>query len=177
MAPISLHQYLHYSQHQQPNEPGVYCALVWDLRESPAGAARHVTKLDTPLSATRLGDPATYPPVTSLQITSVIFPESCQVIEAVNPVYVTVLDVLHAIYSTVHAPLEDEEWGKFTSKQQLRTQEAYERRCKLSLNPEGCALQGKLRIDCLANHTIFGGLSVSLENEYSCILSLRRPPA
>lgn len=176
MTPIIIHQYLHYSQHQQPNEPGVYCPIVWDLREAPAGAARHVGKLDVPLTTRRLGEPATYPPVTSLQITCNILPETHKVIEVTNSAYVTLLDVMQAIYDALHAPLEEGEWNRLTRKQQGKIQEAFDRRCRLALNPAVCAAGGRVLLDYVVNHVIFGGLSVSLENEYSAILSLRRPP-
>ena len=171
---LSLHQYLHYSQHQQPTEPGVYCPLVWDLRETPAGAARHVNKLDRPLSTRRLNEPATYPPVTSLRITCDIFPEPW-VIRATNVAGVTLLDVLNAIYTALHARLDTQTWNDLPTKKQQRVQAAFERRCRLALNPDSCFAQGRLRIDCLVNHTMFGGLSVSLETPQTCILSLRRP--
>ena len=174
-APLSLHQYLHYSQYQQPGEPGLYCPLVWDMRESPAGAARHVTSLETPLSGRQFSQTATYPPLVLLKITSDILPEPWT-IEAANPVYVTLLDVLQAIYTNLHVPLEESEWARLPRKQQTRTHAAFERRCQLALDPSHCRAQGKLRIDCLANHVIFGGLSPSPETQSSCILSLRRPP-
>lgn len=176
---LSLHQYLHYSQHEQPTEPGLYCSLVWDLRETPAGAARHVKKLDKPLSTRRLNEPATFPPVTSLQITCDIFPEPW-VIKATNTAgvrgaTVTLLDVLNAIYTALHVPLGTQAWNDLPTKKQQRVQAAFERRCRLALNPDSCFAQGMLRIDCLVNHTVFGGLSVSLEKPRTCILSLRRP--
>ena len=176
MTPIIIHQYLHYSQHQQPNEPGVYCPLVWDLRERPAGAARHVAKLETPLTARRLGEPATYPPVTALQITCNILPETCQVIEVTNNAFVTLLDVMQAIYDAIHAPLDEAEWNRLQRKQQAKIQDAFEKRCRMALDPAACTAGGKLLIDYLVNHLIFGGLTVSLEKEYAAILSLRRPP-
>lgn len=176
MTAINIHQYLHYSQHPQPNEPGVYCALIWDLREAPTGAARHVAKLETPLTTRRLSEPATYPPVTSLSITCEFLPEAFRTIEISNTNYISLLDVLQAIYTNLHTPLESSVWSEMTRKHQARTREAFERRCRLSLEPDLCVAQGKLRVDCLAKHTIFGGLSRSLENEYAAIMSVRIPP-
>jgi hypothetical protein len=31
-------------------------------------------------------------------------------------------------------------------------------------------------VDCLLQHTLFAGLSVSLVKDCSCVLTLRRPP-
>lgn len=166
-------RYLHYSQYHQPNDPTLYCPLVWDLRESPAPSARHVSKLETPLSR-ELAHPATYPPVTHLVIRCNLLPDEW-VIEAHNPSFVTLLDVLQAIYTSLHIPLKASEWGGLSAKQQGRVEDAFRRRCAQAIDPEQCELAGKLRIDRLARHSIFGGLSASLEDETSCILSLRRP--
>ncbi|KAH6917928.1 hypothetical protein BKA70DRAFT_4386 [Coprinopsis sp. MPI-PUGE-AT-0042] len=173
--PFSLHSFLHYSQHQQPTDPSLYCSLVWDLRESPASSARHVSKLDAPLSS-ELAHPATYPPVARLSITCNLLPDGW-VMEATNAsyAYVTLLDVLQAIYTCLHVPLQTSEWDALSPKQQDRVQDAFRRRCAQAIDPAQCELTGKLRIDRLARHTLFGGLTPSLEDESSYILSLRRP--
>ena len=173
-TPFTLHQYLHYSQHEQPSEPGIYCPLVWDLRELPSSGARHVSNLQQPLSPRRLAQAATFPLVQSLEITCDILPEHW-LIEAYNPAYVTLFDVLQAIYDSLHVPLLEEECERLTPKQRARARAAYERRCEMALQPEVCREQGMLRLDCLANHILFGGLSPSMEMRWSFILSLRRP--
>jgi hypothetical protein len=171
--PLSLHSFLHYSQYQQPTDPSLYCSLVWDLRESPAPSARHVSKLDSPLSS-ELAHPATYPPVARLTITCNLLPDNWRM-EATNPSYVSLLDVLQAIYTSLHIPLQTSEWEVLSPKQKDRVQEAFRRRCAQAIDPAECELAGKLRIDRLALHTIFGGLTASLEDKSSFILSLRRP--
>ena len=95
--------------------------------------------------------------------------------EARNPAGVTLLDVLQAIYASLHLPLKTSEWDGLSPKQQGRVEEAFRRRCAQAIDPVQCELAGKLRIDRLARHSVFGGLSPSLEDEASYILSVRRP--
>ncbi|TFK26576.1 hypothetical protein FA15DRAFT_702686 [Coprinopsis marcescibilis] len=173
---LILSNYILYSQHPQPTDPTIYCPLVWDLRESPASSARHVSNLQRSLSSRELSQPASFPSVSSLTITCNLFPDTWS-IQAENAIYVTVHDVLHAIYTSLYMPLKREEWDSLSRRQHDLVQSAFERRCRNAINPEECAAAGKMRIDYLAHHIIFGGLSASLEDENTCILSLRRLPA
>ncbi|EAU89383.2 hypothetical protein CC1G_11079 [Coprinopsis cinerea okayama7 len=175
MMQTHLHGFLHYSQIPQPEDPTIFCPLIWDLREAPASSARLAARPESPLTTRELNSPATQPSVTSLAITCDLLLASWT-IEARNSLFVTISDVLRAVYVALHVPIKTSEWDTLSRKQQDRIHEAFQRRCRLAIDPAQCEAAGVMRIDYLGHHTLFGGLSPSLETDNTCILSLRRLP-
>ncbi|EDR08206.1 ectomycorrhiza-regulated small secreted protein [Laccaria bicolor S238N-H82] len=171
MPIMNLHPLLCYSQH--PVESNHCCAILWDLREAPVSIP-HVSSLDHFLPDAELTQHATSPPVTIFHVSCGFFPEEWS-IEVRNPQGVTVLDVLKAIHSALQPQIHQHEWERLCKKHQDRVAAVFDARWRVSAEPEESRTHGVLRIDCLLHHTWFGGLSVSLEDENSCILSLRRP--
>ncbi|TFK32339.1 ectomycorrhiza-regulated small secreted protein [Crucibulum laeve] len=169
---IFLHPLLRQSQHEVV--PDHRCYILWDLREAPAFSARSVSRLEHSIPHSHLSQNATVPPTTLLYITIGILPESWA-ITVQNAWSITVLDVLASIYSSLLTPLTHSEWDRLSLKHRQRVTGMFENRCRLSANEQETRSQGVLRVDCLLRHTWFAGLTISLEVENSCILSLRRP--
>ncbi|KAF8155949.1 ectomycorrhiza-regulated small secreted protein [Crassisporium funariophilum] len=168
---FALHPLLCYTQHDII--PGHCSHILWDLREAPE-SARRVLKLDEPLSPFDLSQPATSPPVLVLHVTCGMFPVEWP-IEVRRLQGVTVGDVLHAIHDVVSKQIRRDEWELLCLKQQDRIGVVFDNRCRMSVDREECRARGVLRVDCLLHHTWFAGLSASLVDDCSCILTLRRP--
>ncbi|KAF5379124.1 hypothetical protein D9615_006082 [Tricholomella constricta] len=179
---LALHPLLQYSQHDLL--PGLCTALLWDLRDTPLTSARHIAA-HHPLSAHELTQPATTPRVTTLHLTCGLLhlplpPDSGEgegawAMEAHNPHGVTLLDVLHALHAGLQTPLTHEEWGALCVKQQTRVGAAFDLRWRAAGAPMETRARGVVRADCLLRHTLFAGLSVSLVEPDSCMLTVRRP--
>ena len=164
-----LHQLLQYYQYDVA--PGHYSPLLWDLRESPE-SARRVVHLDETISAAQLSQHATSPPILILHITCDLFPH--WPIEVRRLEGITVQDVLDAIHTMLQQQIRHQEWNTFSNKHQARIAAVFDDRCKSAVNRDECRSRGVLRIDCLLLHTLFAGLSISLDLEDACILTLRR---
>ncbi|KAG5642359.1 hypothetical protein DXG03_002956 [Asterophora parasitica] len=102
--------------------------------------------------------------------------------EAHNPHGVTVLDVLTALYTGLQTPLTHDEWDALSAKQQKRVSAAFDARWRLAGSEPGAEEVGEevrgrgvVRADCLLHHTLFAGLTVSLVELKSCVLTVRRP--
>ncbi|KAJ7211174.1 ectomycorrhiza-regulated small secreted protein [Mycena pura] len=173
MAPPALHHLLQYNQHQ--DELGHCCALLWDMREPPRSAARHVSAPDRPLSEFELTQHATNPPVTVLRVTCGVFPEASWVSEARNWLGVTVKNVLDAISTTMGTQISYPEWDKLCPKQQNRVNVVFDARWRGSADPTEVRAHGVLRSDCLLQHIHFAGLSIEPESEDTYFLTLKRP--
>lgn len=85
-----------------------------------------------------------------------------------------VRDVLDAIYDTLHVPLTNMEWEGLSDKQQARVKRAFEVRWREAAHPEHERRSGIRRVDCLLGCTAFAGLSMSLDSDFDCVLSLGR---
>lgn len=179
MPELALHPILQYS-HCNLTE-GLCCPLIWDLREPPT-TARHISSPTVPISSFELTQHATAPPIQHLSIICTLLPEPWP-IQANNPYGVTVQDVLQAIFTVVSTQLTHPEWDRLCQKQRDRMEKVFETRCRVSPNSMAVWEHGVIRVDCLLQHTLFGGFSVlpadgrqnqdSSANTY--ILSLRRP--
>jgi len=168
---LVLHPLLSYSQHEIV--PGNCAPIVWDLREPPESAL-HVDNHDKPLSPASLSKHATNPPCLVLRIKCDIFPEPW-LIEVRRMEPLTVGDVLHTIHSVIKRRITQSEWDRISEKQRGRIGVIFDSRCKLSLQREECRANGVLRVDCLLSHTLFAGLSASLDEDGTFIMTLRRP--
>jgi hypothetical protein len=172
MNPLLLHRLLCYSQH---NIIGTHCcSLLWDFQEPPAYSVRHVSGSNALLTDTELSEPATSPAVISLHIKCGIFPFDWP-IHAYNPQGVTIRDVLHAIHACLQLQIRRDEWDSLCAKQRDRINRVFDTRWRVSADPPSVRTHGVLRVDCLLQHIWFAGLTVSLVQENSCILTLRRP--
>lgn len=162
------------------------CHLSWDLRDPPSASAILVQDpFPVPSSPTihihrcRLGyqlissDDATNPPVSRLQIICDLLPFRWP-IEARNDRGVKVHDVIEAIYKVAQVPLRPDEWERMSSKDRNRIQAAYKLRWMNAAQPEVERQRGVRRIDCLLHYTRFGGLSISFDRSYRCVLTLSR---
>ncbi|RDB28043.1 hypothetical protein Hypma_002196 [Hypsizygus marmoreus] len=171
MSPLTLHPLLAYSQH---NIAVGHCnAILWDLREAPT-SIRHVSNLDIVLTEHELSELATTPPVKSLHVVCGLFAEDWP-IDARNPQGVTILDVLKAIYTCLQTQITQEEWYRMCLKQRRRVSVVFDARWRVAKDTTITHAHGVLRADCLLQHTLFAGLTVSLETEGTCILTLRCP--
>lgn len=167
-----LHPLLRYNQHAVAS--GHCCPLLWDLR-SPPELAKRVVNADQAITSFYLSRLATNPPTAILHITNDIFPGEWP-IEVRRLEGITVGDILHAIHTALMLPIRRQEWEQLSEKQRGRIDLVFEERCKMSIDREESRSRGVLRIDCLLQHTLFAGLSISLVKDCSCILTLRRPP-
>ncbi|KZP24955.1 hypothetical protein FIBSPDRAFT_856308 [Athelia psychrophila] len=159
------------------------CPLIWDLRDPPSTAAQLVpshTRTSTSISATprprtRLpSEPATSPPVSALHIKCGLFSANRWRMSAHNARGVTVSDVLCTIHATVHVPLTKAEWAAMSDKQHARVKRAYDARWQGAKHPERERAEGLRRVDALLGCTRFGGLIMSFEKDFECVLSLTR---
>lgn len=173
MTDFTMHPLLSYSQHNVlgGDVAGHPCLTTWDMR-TPTEYARY-TKHDQPLTSTDLAQPATQPPLESLEITCGFFPGNWP-ITIRRPRGITVGDVLEAIHTAIIRRISHAEWEAFSERQREGIKIVFNNRWQAAADPDVCRQNGVLRMDCLLQHTLFGGLSVSLETEDSCILSLRR---
>ncbi|KAF5310872.1 hypothetical protein D9619_007876 [Psilocybe cf. subviscida] len=167
---LAIHPLLVYSQHDVL--PGHVTPLMWDLHETPDGI-HFVDNPDEPLALEHLEEDATKPSLTSLTITCGVLPADCPIIIK-QKLGINVSDVLRGIYAAVHRRISHDEWNELSSKEQARITATFEERCNKSTDPQATRKNGVLRIDCLLQHTSFAGLSVSPDEEDTCILTLRR---
>lgn len=154
------------------------CYLIWDLRDPPSTAAQFVPSHTSSTSAThkphnRLpSEPATSPPVSALHIKCGLLSAKHWHISAHNAHGVTVSDVLSAIHATVHVPLTKPEWAAMSDKQRAGVKRAYDARWREAKHPEKERAAGVRRVDALLGCTRFGGLIMSFESDFECVLSL-----
>ncbi|KAF9530443.1 ectomycorrhiza-regulated small secreted protein [Crepidotus variabilis] len=165
-----LHSLLRY--YQRGVIPGRVSPLQWDIREVPETARRIFNRNDL-ITAFHLIRPSTSPPMIVFRVISGIFPEPWP-IEIRKLEIITIGDVLHAIHSALMRPLRRDEWERLCDKQRSRIEAVFEERCDQAQNADECRSRGVLRVDCLLKHTLFGGLSISPEEDCTSILTLRR---
>jgi len=85
-----------------------------------------------------------------------------------------VRDVLEAIYNVTHAPLTHDEWERLSLKQQERIKRVFDVRWREAANPEQERKNGVRRVDCLLQCTRLGGLTMSYDNNFECIMTMTR---
>lgn len=171
MPAAKLHHLLRYTNTDVMGHH--HCPILWDLREPPSRSVRHVSNPYKCISPAELSQPATSPPVTSLQVTCDVFPYRWP-IEAHNPHGVTICDLFEAIYTVVQTRIRRAEWAQLSEKQRDRISEVFDHRWKSSSDPWRVRGNGVTRADCLLHSTSFSGLSMSFERGRSYILTLSR---
>uniref|UniRef100_A0A0W0G9M2 Putative ectomycorrhiza-regulated small secreted protein n=1 Tax=Moniliophthora roreri TaxID=221103 RepID=A0A0W0G9M2_MONRR len=174
-----IHPLLEHQPFDLESKGGHCCPLLWDLREHPANAnAFSPQHQQRTLSRRVLSIFATEPPVTRLQILCEVFP-SPWLIDVRNRKGVTIGDVLESLYACLSTQYGGEEFNTLCTKQQARVLDVFHGRARASANPQRTWGAGMKRVDCLLQHTVFGGLSILPTSSRSatdvCILSLRRP--
>lgn len=167
---LAIHPLLVYSQHDVL--PGHVTPLMWDLHEDPDGV-HLVENPDEPLATDHLMEDATRPSVNTLTITCGVFPADWPIVIK-QKLDINISDILRAIYDAVHRRISRDEWDELSQKEQTRITATFEERCSKSTDPMAARGNGVLRVDCLLQHTSFAGLSVSPDEEDTCILTLRR---
>lgn len=170
MSAFTIHPLLAYSQPQ--TLPGYVTPLIWDLRQSPDDA-RHVANPESSLTFAALAQDATTPALDTINITCGIFPADWP-ITVHRPEGINVGDVLEAIYAAVQRRISHQEWEQLSPKEQEQIRLVFEERCTQAPVYDDAHNNGVLRVDCLQQHIFFAGLSISLEADQTCILTLRR---
>ncbi|PPQ96832.1 hypothetical protein CVT26_006001 [Gymnopilus dilepis] len=168
MADFDVNPLIAYSQHEVRG-----CRLIWDVREPPLDSARLVSDPEESPSHLDFTQFATNPPLPRLHVVCDFF-NAYWPIKAQREEGVTVGDVLHAIHTTLIKRISQEEYDHLSPRQQNRVRDAFEERCSMAADRDGCRSHGVIRSDCLLEHTGFAGLSPSLEMDSTCILTLRR---
>jgi hypothetical protein len=182
MTKLKIHHLLQYTNYVGSGVP--CCPILYDLRNPPQQsylypiAARGLLARDYGLaprllSQHELRQPATSPPVPRLTIICGLFPLRWP-IEVRSHHFVTIFDVLHAIYKCVHTPLRQEEWVKLSDRQQRRISQVFYDRTGKAMDPFAERQKGVLRVDCLVLYTMFAGISLKGEDGVSCVLTLNR---
>lgn len=131
--------------------------IVWDLVENPSTAMRSKHHL----SSRALLEPATEPPMPFIIITCTYLPWQFKV-SALNGKYVTIEDMLEALYRSLRVNITQPEFNSFPSERdQRRATRAYEdryRRLRGSRYDEE-KRSGMKRVDFLMGRTRFVGIS------------------
>jgi hypothetical protein len=150
--------------------PALACgpAINYDMTLDP----RSVTlagKRAEGLTSRVLAEPATYPPLASMELTVKGFPWSIRVLPySQKPsAYVTVADVFHALSRSLRTAVTSEEYSTLlrSSRAQQEVNEAFERRYRrlaMTGNEEAYRvekLKGVKRVDFLGTRTRWMGLS------------------
>ena len=172
---LSLRQYPPVDFSSRTPSPSKSSPLIWDLREPPHRARRAMHPQESP-SPLELSQLATSPPLTTMNIVCDIFPESWP-IEIRQTEYITLEDVLEAIYTTLGRKITRELYDSLKGVKRERVKAAYTQRCNMGADEQERELRksrGVTRIDCLLDHTLFAGLSVYPGMDRTCILTLRK---
>lgn len=174
MAEFTINPLLAYSQYnvgpQYQSSLGP-CLISWDMRAPPERA--HYLGPKQPLNFSELAQPATQPPLQTMQITCGIFPGHWP-IKVHRTEGLTVGDILDAVRTVMMRRVTHTEWCAFGERERARITAVFNERCQAAANGIDSRLNGVLRMDCLLQHTLFGGLSVQPKAREGCIMSLRR---
>ena len=151
------------SQYTRPALPHPYLdvsAVTWDMRDHQST----VSHKHHPVSRRTLYEPATYPTLPFLHITSHHLPWSIEVY-ASNNSFVTVGDVLSSVYHSLRTNITSSDFNTLLSpNNQRRATRAYEDRYRRQRSVRIYEEQkrgGMKRIDFLMGHTQFLGISNS----------------
>ena len=184
---LTIHRLLRYNNHASSGMP--CCSIMYDLRDVPHRAFLHPTagvayrpsytssssSSSRPLTTKELYEPATYPPVSRLSITCGLFPILWPIeVQSRHHHGVTILDVLTAIYKSMHRPVRQSEWAQLSQRQQRRIAQVFHQRCAKAASPWVEKEKGVTRVDCLVLYTRFAGISLQDEWDGACVLTLDR---
>jgi hypothetical protein len=180
VSEIRLHHLLRYNGNVGNEYPS--CPLVWDIRSSPTSSKR-LTLTSGPLrlptlTPLDLSRHATNPPFSSVNIICGIFPRPWP-IKARNSWGVSMLDVLNAIHRIAVTRITESEWTLLDPKQRDNSVIEFQKRCKLSTDPEFEISKGVRRMDCLCEYSMFAGMEIVNDNldgrrVVECVLTLDR---
>ncbi|EEB91490.1 hypothetical protein MPER_10140 [Moniliophthora perniciosa FA553] len=133
-----------------------------------------MTTRHSSLSTTTLNEPALNPPVASLKLITSLIPWSIHV-NASNGYFVTVADVLNALYRSLRTNITQAEYSTLPSRSDIQqVNEAYEYRYRRVHDYRSSIEEKKAgvkRVDFLRRRTRFMGLSPS-NSPTSLILNL-----
>lgn len=168
---ISIHSFLSYQS--QTSSP----YLVYDVSSRPEYASLSTTRLLHLLPAER-AQPATTPGMTQMEIQIPNLPcwRPIQLVAHDSRIGVTIGEVIDAIYLYMRMPVTKGEFEYFPKAAQHKISVAFERRCdqvKGSTEIRSAERQkGLRRVDCLAGHIQFRGLTQTGKSSHSYQLQL-----
>ncbi|KAF8636977.1 hypothetical protein AX17_003124 [Amanita inopinata Kibby_2008] len=146
-------------------------AVHYDLMDPPSSVTSHHLRLSRALA-----EPATNPPVQSMTLVSPHLPWSIKV-SAHNGTYVTVSDVLGAMYNSLRTNITPSEHRLLPTRQdQERAASAYRQRYRRHRDPRTHDAEkraGMKRVDFLMGHSQFAGLSRTDSGPTSWFLNVR----
>ncbi|ESK94363.1 hypothetical protein Moror_8173 [Moniliophthora roreri MCA 2997] len=172
--PLPMYDY----QMKQPQQSHIHHLLVYSSRPSlnydVSLPVSTVTTRHSSLSTTVFNEPALDPPVASLKLITTLIPWSIHV-NASNGYFVTVADVLNAIYRSLRTNITPREYSMLPSRSDTQqVNEAYEYRYRRVRDYRASVEEkqgGVKRVDFLRRRTRFMGLSPS-KNSTSFVLNL-----
>ncbi|TDL22711.1 hypothetical protein BD410DRAFT_722311 [Rickenella mellea] len=167
----ALHALLSFSPTSQQNSRTLP-PLIWDLKHPPA-TARPASDPRHHVSPRLFAQHATSPPTQFFRITSGLFPYSWH-IDIQNPHGVTVGDVLEGIFKFLRRGVDKYEFANASRTQSARVAESFYARVQRSHDPRYEQSQGVRRIDWLLKHTMFVGLTPSLDAPHTWTLTMKR---
>ncbi len=145
------------------HKPQLHVALAgprpnirYDCRYSPS----HLSILSRHLSPRFASEPATYPPMTSMTISSPYLPWTFRVTPRHG--VISVSDVLYAIYGGLRTDIHAQDFERMAREHQNGVRKAYEnryRRMRSSSDAASEKAKGVKRVDFLMGHTTFMGLT------------------
>jgi hypothetical protein len=135
-------------------------AVTWDLMDNPS----MITRNHRSVSSRTFCEPATNPPLRFITITMPYLPWTIKV-HASNGSYITLEDVLEAIYQSLRTNITTSEFNSFSSENdQRRAAGAYQQRYRRQRSTrvyEEEKRGGMRRVDFLMGRTRFLGISNS----------------
>ncbi|KAK0220616.1 hypothetical protein IW262DRAFT_1272420 [Armillaria fumosa] len=149
-------------------------AINYDLVNHPSTVTTSYSTLSSRPNS--LSEPAISPPVSHLTLTSPHLPWRISVRPLLNGTYVTVSDVLFAMYNGLRENISPAEFYGLPSKTEVRrVTEAYEQRYKRIKSRSGSYEEKKAgvkRIDFFMGRTRFAGLSPSTKGHDVWVMNI-----
>lgn len=168
-VPINVHKLLQYQPNSRASTP-----IMYDVTLHPALATSGPIASASwePIPDAVLLQPATYPPVSYMEVSIPGLPwRPAQVVPAVPGRGITVAELLHTVYRYLRLPISPKEFEYLPPQLRERVEAAFNLRCsKVSAGGNASAerlaeareyehRKGKKRVDCLTGRTNFVGLS------------------
>lgn len=147
------------------HQPQLHVALAGprpNIRYDCSYSPSHLSILSRHISPRFASEPATYPPTTSMTISSPYLPWTLHVTPRHG--VISVSDVLYAIYGGLRTDIHPQDFERMTRDNQKGVRKAYENRYRRMRSSSDAALEkakGVKRVDFLMGHTVFMGLTTT----------------